>query len=249
VDISGTRYAATENLLKSLRVDVSASADSVRVSTIRPSGYDFGGFSVRYTLRVPRQMRLDRVQTTNGSLQAEGLELPANLRTTNGAITVRDFGASIDAQTTNGGIRVTGVKGSLSARTTNGSIHADDVAGGFEGTTTNGSITAKVAGKAEGRGVRAETTNGHVDLTVDQVGSEGVQVRTSNSAITLRVPASVNARVSASTSHGRVDDEFGLGQPSSSRRDRQTSLDGTIGSGGPTISLRTTNGAIHLRKL
>ncbi|MCX6621347.1 MAG: DUF4097 family beta strand repeat-containing protein [Acidobacteria bacterium] len=247
IDVAGTKYAATESMLKSLRVEVSATPDSVRIESIRPSGHEYGA-NVRYTLRVPRQTRLDRIQTTNGSVRADGLELPASLRTTNGSITIRQFAASVEAQTSNGAIRLDSVKGPVTLRTTNGSIHAEELAGGLDATTTNGSITAKLMGASADRGVHAETTNGHIDLTLEAVSPAGVQARTTNSAITLRLPADANARVSATTTHGRIEDEFQLGG-SSRGSQRRTELDSVIGSGGPTVSLRTTNGSIHLKKL
>ncbi len=247
IDVAGTKYASRESLLKALRVDVSATPDSVRITSFRPSGHPWGA-SIRYTLRVPHQTRLDRVQTTNGSVRAEGLDLPAMLRTSNGSITVRQLGDAVDAQTSNGAIRLEAVKGPVNVRTTNGSIRVDDLAGSLEARTTNGSITANVVGQSTDRGIRTETTNGHIDLTLESVCPAGVQVRTTNSSITLRLPADANAVVNAASSHGSIDDDFHL-SGESSQRDRRSTVNGVIGSGGPTISLSTTNGAIHLRKM
>src|SRR3954453_20012241 len=39
VDVAGTKYAADESLLKATRIDIVASADSVSVRTVPPSGW------------------------------------------------------------------------------------------------------------------------------------------------------------------------------------------------------------------
>jgi hypothetical protein len=59
---------------------------------------------VDYHLRVPRQVRLDHLQTVEGS------------------ITVRNLEGSVDARTLNGNIEQTNITGSVAARAVNGSI-------------------------------------------------------------------------------------------------------------------------------
>jgi hypothetical protein len=59
---------------------------------------------VDYSLRVPRQVRLDHLQTVEGN------------------ITVRDLEGAVDARTLNGNIEQTNISGSVAARAVNGSI-------------------------------------------------------------------------------------------------------------------------------
>jgi DUF4097 and DUF4098 domain-containing protein YvlB len=94
--------------------------------------------------------------------------------------------------------------------------------------------------------VRAHTTNGGIDARL--VGSgwngQGLELRTTNGGITITLPANFNARLTASTVHGGVDTDFPLTvQGRIGRR-----IDATLGSGGPTVSLNTTNGGIDIRR-
>jgi hypothetical protein len=96
--------------------------------------------------------------------------------------------------------------------------------------------------------VRAESSNGHIDLTLDAKLLPEVRASTSNSSILLRLPASANARVRAGTSHASITSDFD-GLQSDAYRRRHSELHGTIGGGGPLIDLTSSNGSIKILKL
>src|SRR5215471_2782251 len=56
VDISGTKYGATPESRDAVKIDVSASAESVSIRTIRPS--ERRNVGARYVIKVPRRSRL-----------------------------------------------------------------------------------------------------------------------------------------------------------------------------------------------
>ena len=225
-DISGTKFASTEAMLEALKIDVVASGDSIRIRTIRPSGH-MGNMGARYVIRVPRGAQLERIQSSNGSLRVRDIDSPARLETSNGAIEVASVG------------------GPITMHTSNGSIRADGVQRGIEGTTSNGSIRVTLGKVEERRPVRLTTSNGSVELAVDDLGGSDVVVRTSNATITARLPQSVAADVKASTSNGGLTNEF---ESSFQGRAEKHLLEGTIGGGGPLLSLTTSNGSIRLLK-
>ncbi len=244
VDISGAKYAPTAELRDAIRIDVSAAPDSISVRAVRPSERH-GNMGVHFTIKVPRKTVLDRIVTTNGTVTVQDVDGTARLRTSNGRVSARDVTGDLDIQTTNGGIELDQT-GSASLRTTNGPIRAQDVRGAFEAVTTNGAVRAQVDGGGPGRPIRVETRNGAVDLTLREANLGDVSVSTSNGAITLRLPEKTNARVMASTSHSRIDSDFQVQAAAPAARDR---LEGTIGAGGPTLDLSTSNGVIRLLKL
>ena len=225
-DISGTKYASTEAILEALKIDVVASGDSIRIRTVRPSGH-MGNMGARYVIRVPRGARLEQIQSSNGSLR------------------IRDIDASARLETSNGTIEVASVDGPVTMHTSNGAIRADGVQRGIEGTTSNGSIRVVLGKVEERRPVRLTSSNGSVELAVDDLGGSEVVVRTSNASITARLPQSVAADVKASTSNGRLTNEF---ESSFQGRSERNFMEGTIGGGGPLLSLTTSNGSIRLLK-
>jgi|SRR5579883_2255403 len=219
VDVSGAKYGATPEARDAVKIDIAASPDSVAVRTIRPS--DRRNVGARYILRVPRRAQLERVTTSNGSLRLSDLAGPARVKTSNGTLKVFNVTGNFDGGTSNGSVELNDLKGDCTVRTSNGRIHAQHVQGGLD----------------------ASTSNGSVDAAVTDFRSRGVRIATSNGSITLRLPQPLNANLLARTSNSSVHSEFDMTQRV--RADKHH-LEGTIGSGGPTLDLSTSNGSIHV---
>lgn len=125
----------------------------------------------------------------------------------------------------NGRLTATGLTGALTLETTNGAIRTEGSRGDLELQTTNGGIDVRDAGS---RRVTATTTNGGVELDfLDPPTS--VQARSTNGAITVRLPADrVTYRVDARTTNGEIDSGSVPSDPSSRR----------------SITAATTNGKV-----
>jgi DUF4097 and DUF4098 domain-containing protein YvlB len=247
VDVSGTKYADTQERLHAIRIEVSNSGNSVQVRTVRPNSEHHGNAGAKYIVKVPRQTELDRVRSSNGSLRVENLDGNATLRTSNGSIHLAGVRGRVDALSSNGGVEVRGVDGNMTVVTSNGSVHAEDVRGGLHASTSNGGIHVHLRGSQGTEPIQLSTSNGSVDLDLDTLHSSDVIASTSNGGITVRLPAATNASVSAHTSgHDSIHTDFDVTVHGQLTRSR---LDGMIGSGGPTIELRTSNGNIRLLKI
>ncbi len=125
------------------------------------------------------------------------------------------------------------------ARTVNGLVEADSLEADTEAHTVNGNVRLHTAGAAQG-----ETVNGSITASMGRITSSA-KFSTVNGAITLEMPACMDARVHANTVNGRINTEFRLpvrGQFMSRR------AEGAIGHGGPDLRIATVNGSIHLRR-
>jgi DUF4097 and DUF4098 domain-containing protein YvlB len=242
VDIDGTKYAGTEDRLKTIRIDISESAGSIVIRTNLAPGWHNAG--ARYIIRVPRRADLQNIATSNGPIRVENIEGTVRLKTSNGTIHAAGIRGLLDAHSSNGTLEVADVNGDTTLRTSNGSIRADVRKGIFEATTSNGSITARLL-EADSQPVRLESSNGRIDLTMDA--AREVHADTSNSSITVRMPSSAGANVRAHTTNSSIDTDFDVsvhGGMLSKHR-----LEGTIGPGGPLLDLGTSNGSIKLLRL
>jgi DUF4097 and DUF4098 domain-containing protein YvlB len=127
---------------------------------------------------------------------------------------------AVTLESSNGDISVTGLTGAFRASASNGRITGTDLQGSAHTSTTNGVIAltmAKVTGD-----VSAETTNG---------------------AVTVTLPRDTNASFSARVTNGELSHEnLDLQVTETSRR----RLDGRLGTGGPSIRVETTNGAVRV---
>lgn len=122
-------------------------------------------------------------------------------------------------RTVNGSIKIPHLESDVSVATVSGSVEVATT-GTAEATSVNGSIKAEVG---------ARTLN-H-DLTF----------RTVNGSIAVTLPDGVGADIRATTLNGSLTSDF----PLSIQRRLMT---GTIGNGGASLTLETTNGAIRVRR-
>jgi hypothetical protein len=146
---------------------------------------DHGDVSVRFTVRLPKGVRLD-AGTVNGSLDIRGAEAEVVANTVNGRIDAATTHGPVTAHTVNGSIRVRMDElpgsGDLAYSTVNGSVTAElpaSLNADIEMETVNGSLTSdfplSVSGRISpkhlratvgsgGRRLRLETVNGSVEL-------------------------------------------------------------------------------------
>lgn len=132
----------------------------------------------------------------------------------------------------------------LELNANNGGITIDDVHGTIRFETTNGGVTLRnLAGD-----VRGETRNGGLTVTLsgDRWDGVGLAVETSNGGVTLAIPDGYNADLSTRTVNGGFRSEIPMTIQGelSPRRGIQT----TLGSGGPPVSVRTTNGGLRINR-
>ena len=249
VDVSGTRYARTQELLDQVKVDVLASADAVRIRTQRPATDSKrwrGGYGVRYIVKVPRKTELDRIESTNGHLHAEGTEGNARLKTTNGGVKLNSLRGLINATTTNGAVELRDVTGDAELHTTNGSIRTELHKGSVTAETTNGGVRLALASTSPQKAIHAETTNGNVEISAPSLNGNEIHAESTNGNITVRLPGSAKATVRARTSNARVTSDLDV--VTTFTNEKKNRLEGTINGGGPLLELTTSNGSVRLER-
>jgi len=241
VDIDGTKYANTSYRLKEIKIDIVPSASSISIRTLPPLDHR-GNAGARYTIHVPKRIELSNISSSNGPIRVESIEGLTHLRTSNGGVHVTGLVGTLEVQTSNGTVEVSDVTGDTTLRSTNGTIRADVRKGRFGASTSNGSINVRLK-EPDSSPVRLDTSNGHIDLTMDAV--REVKATSSNSSITVHLPASAGATLDAHTSNSSIQCDFDISTHEFSKH----RLSGTIGKGGPLLDLGTSNGSIKLLKM
>ena len=133
--------------------------------------------------------------------------------------------SDLSLKTGNGSISITGVVGDIDLRARNWAIRLDNVGGDVQGRTTKGRVSVAIGGSEwDGRGLDIETTNGAVTLVVPEGFRADLTIGTVNGGFQTDVPITVQGRLN--------------------RRRLTTELNG----GGPAIGVVTTNGGVHLRQ-
>ncbi|MCC7126768.1 MAG: hypothetical protein IT178_18095 [Acidobacteria bacterium] len=199
---------------------------------IRVEGWDNADILVRAVVHArgrdeaeARQLA-GQVQVTmaNGRVEASG---PDGNRDRNWSVSYR---INVPRQTdlalhgTNGGIRITGVAGAITFDTVNGGVQLADLGGRVSGRTQNGGVTVALQG--------------------DSWVGDGLDVQTSNGGVTLRIPAGYNAQLETRTVNGGFRSEYPLTLKGELTPRRGIST--TLGSGGATVRVQTTNGGVRV---
>lgn len=242
VEITGTKYARTQEDLDQIAVNIAAREDSISIKTAFPGPTRRGG-GARFVIRAPKTARVTLVDTSNGAIRVEDLARAEKLDTSNGSITVNRSNGPLVADTSNGAIRVSQTPGDLTLDTSNGRIEADDVSGAITADTSNGSIRVTVTEPPAGANLRFETSNGGVEVTLKRYQENPMLLDSSNGNITLRLPENVNADLHASTSNGNIQTDFPV---TAVGEIKKTELRGKLGGGGPVLRVSTSNSSIRI---
>jgi len=222
VDISGVKYANSPALRDSIRIETNATPGNVTVRVVRPSEHR-GNMGAKFVVRVPRDITLDRITSSNGGLRVEQVNGPVSAHTSNGAINLTQIQGKVDAETSNGAIEISELTGNAVLNTNNGHIHADHMVGPVEATSSNGDIT----------------------IAFDKPPASDIHATTSNSSIEISMPASSPARIRANTSNGSITTDFDVAKQGDASKNH---LEGAVNGGGPLLDLDTSNGSIKITK-
>lgn len=128
----------------------------------------------------------------------------------------------------------------LQVTTVDGDVHVADLSGRASITTVDGDVI--VSGRAP---ESISTVDGEIDVTMDEMPKAGMQYRTVDGRITVRVPSGAGLDVSGTSVDGSFTSDFPL---TTSGKWGPRQFRGTVGDGGPSLRLSTVDGAIRLQK-
>ncbi len=215
--------------------------------------------AVRYTVEVPRRYNLD-LDTAGGDVEIGPLEGEVRAATSGGDVTVGEIAGPVRARSSGGDVRLAGATGQARLETSGGDVEIGAVEGPVEASTSGGDIRIE---RARGD-VDAETSGGDIEIEevfgAIQAHTSGGDVRariatqpqadcrlsTSGGDVTVDLADGIAASIDASSSGGSVTVELPVTVSGTIGRGR---LEGTLGSGGRLLHLRTSGGDIEIRKL
>jgi hypothetical protein len=213
-----TEEAATE-LLEEIRLVFHETPEGLDLEVDVPRKWNRRG-SANLCVRLPRSMIL-AVAAANGRVDVSGIRGPVKARSTNGSVSVSDVVGDVEVATSNAKVSCSCTCGRLLARSSNGKIEIDQHRGSIDASTSNGLIRA----------------------ALEEVGQNGVHLATSNGRIVLDLPDDTDADVDIRVDNGVIRNDRPLRKTT---RETGGRVVGRLGSGGPQIKLRTSNGSISL---
>ena len=159
--------------------------------------------SVDMNIKVPRNITIDTVITSNGAIQISGIKGDVKSTSSNGGIFIENVDGYVSATTSNGRIEINGTTGIADLATSNGNIEVEifDFLDDISIETSNGAITVYINSSLN-TNIDMTTSNGQIaisgislNLTLNEVkhkvgelgeGGNSIDIHTSNGNINLR---------------------------------------------------------------
>jgi len=152
-------------------------------------------------------------------------------------------GALVKASLVDGSIVGEDMRGEFDLKVVDGDIRLDRIAGNLKASATDGTID--VAGDFRSLSLRSVDGDITVHPSAASVMVSDWELRTIDGDIEVVLPAGFAAEVTVQTSDGRLDSDY---PASPLKRSGRKYYALTIGGGGKTFDIRTTDGDITLRK-
>jgi len=152
--------------------------------------------------------------------------------------------ASLDVHSGDGDLSVHGLEGEIYLSTQDGRIEADSLVGALRASTGDGNM--RVQGRFDS--LNLKTGDGRIDARIAQ-GSEmvsGWSVRSGDGDVELSLPEGFCADLDVHTGDGRITSDLSI---TVSGALDESSLRGKLNGGGPTLSVHTGDGSVHLKRL
>ncbi len=169
VQIDAVKQARDQQRLDEAQIEIESGSDYVKIHTQYPHDHSNNNpASVRYTLHVPQNARLEQISLVNGSLTVQKVEGEVDAKLVNGKAHISDLSGEASISSVNGGIeanyaslnnvreiKLKSVNGSIElglpgspnaevkASSVNGSIKSDfplTVQGSFSGRNLSGTL-------------------------------------------------------------------------------------------------------------
>ena len=230
------KRGSDKEAVSGIQIVADAKDNHVSVDVRKPSNEkEFVGIgihhstSARLIASVPRGAKLI-VSTRDGSITVERIDGQLELRTDDGSVRVSEAAGDVLVVTRDGSITLERVAGRVDARSGDGSIRVNGTPTSLALETRDGSVS-----------VRAERGTAMVD---------DWSVRTGDGTVVVELPEGFGAEIDAETQDGSVRNSLDMPNASTeeaSRRSDRHTLRGTLGAGGKTLKLRTSDGSIRLR--
>ncbi len=212
-----------QQLAEQTQVRLEQTEDGLKTVIDRPNKKNRESISVKLEIRVPHATALS-LGTSNGKIEIISTKQAIDAKTSNGKITITDATGAINAHTSNGRIEIKQADAErFDLHTSNGKIYCEAITGDIKASTSNGAIDVVYQADAN------PATN--IDLT------------TSNGSISVTTPENYSAQVNASTSNSKIHTSL----PIMVQGEFGKKINGTIGEGEGQLTLRTSNGAIHIQ--
>lgn len=215
---------------------ISQSGNSIRIDYV-----NVREIAIDYDITVPVDTTV-RTHGGSGDQEMEGLLKGATLESGSGDMRLSHLTGDVHVQTGSGNVEARGINGGFEAQAGSGDVRLE--------ATGEGSVRVHTgSGNVEVRGMRGSLhlESGSGDVTVDGTQTGAWNIRTGSGDVDLRIPQNASFDLEATTNSGTVVVDRPVTMTVQGNIDRERrSVSGKVGSGGPSMTVHTGSGDIHI---
>jgi DUF4097 and DUF4098 domain-containing protein YvlB len=147
VQVNAVKTGESKELLDEAKIEINAGSSMIDIRTHYPEErHNYHAASVDYTLHVPRNGRLDKIELVNGKVSVEGVRGGVRASSVNGEVDAHDVAGEMNLQSVNGRVSadVRSLTHSVSLGTVNGQVALklpSDASAEIDASTVHGSIS------------------------------------------------------------------------------------------------------------
>jgi len=209
-------------------------------NSIRVDYVNYRNISIDYDITVPENTSV-RGHSGSGNQSVEGIKGTVDLEAGSGDMELARLTGDLRFQTGSGNVRGRELSGPAHIKAGSGDIEIEEVGkGDIDVRTGSGNITVR----GVNGGLRAEAGSG--DIRGDGSPINLWSIRTGSGNVDLRVPSGSSFDVDISSNSGTVTVDHPVTTTVQGRVQERKSVIGRVRNGGPTISVHTGSGDIHL---
>jgi hypothetical protein len=208
------------------------------------------GNSVNFSLKEKPHMGL-HVNMHPSSVNVD-VETPANVtldaRCSDGNLTAAGLHGDITIRTSDGNQELTGVSGDLKLHSSDGHLNVRNASGTLETRGSDG--TQDIAGAFTSLQLHSSDGSITIELAEGSHLSSDSRIESSDGSVTLRLPKSFPAELAVSTSDGSIQSTLPLVVDGfNSKGNSGHNMRGKFNGGGSLLTIRTSDGSVHLATL
>jgi hypothetical protein len=180
------------------------------------------------------------------------VETPANLtldaRSADGNLTAADLHGDLTIHTSDGGQELTGLSGNLNLHSSDGHLRVRNGSGTLEARSSDGN--QDIAGSFTSLQLHTSDGSITIELTEGSHLSSDSRIESSDGSVTLRLPKGFPAELAVSTSDGSIQSTLPLVVKGyNSKGNSGHNIRGKFNGGGSLLTIRTSDGTVHLTTL
>ena len=181
------------------------------------------------------------IDTHDGAIELSAINGNITIHTRDGSIKATELSGRIDLDTSDGGISAASLKGEARLHSGDGAIEADSMDGKLDASTSDGSI--HVEGRFDALDVKSGDGTVAARIARGSKMTSDWRVESKEGSVRVSIPADLRANLDVSTKEGSLNVNLPVTVQGMSSR---SEIRGTFNGGGPLLTVRTSDGSIHL---